>query len=205
MFRWIFKHAGGFVSASITSILSAGLLKYLADEQGIHPDDWVARMLKDALGISVAPYAWYFIVGGCGLLGAIGWEILVGRKRRKETVPSGPLKPSLAEDANAIGAKIFAVVAEYQPVMSNPLAPQADREKISAANTVSQNAMVAKYLAQCAPEAHRIATAAETRGILTPHEVWLMGERPIAYKAVESVGKLMFRIAEAEPASKGNA
>lgn len=84
--KWLGRHVGGVLSGMFTSALSAGMLLYLAERHDIHPDRWVADVLSEALGVSVAHYVWLFIVGGSGLIALLAWELIPRRRRRAATV-----------------------------------------------------------------------------------------------------------------------
>jgi hypothetical protein len=52
-----------------------GILLWLATK-GLHPDQWVARVIGYAGNVQVAEYAWFIIIGIFGLIGTIAWELL---------------------------------------------------------------------------------------------------------------------------------
>lgn len=115
LFKWVGRHVGAVVSGICTSTLSTGILLYLAQERDIHPDKWVADMLKDIFGFSLTPYVWYFIVGASGLVGALAWEWIFQRRHRIAKADKGQaslIPDDLPEPTNAIN--IFDVFHRVQ-------------------------------------------------------------------------------------------
>ncbi len=167
----------------------------------VGPEDAASNFAKWAklLGVGVpkwlhdpSAHLWISLVGGVLLaFGLAGVWLWVRRSRNAD----GAEPRGLVAVANEVGSRIFAIAADYQPQMPNPLDPEGAR-RISDANRGSEKIIVARYLAHEAANVQRIGAAAQSKGLLTDHEVWWLSQRPVGYQAVEEFGRLMFRIAE---------
>jgi len=111
------------------------------------------------------------------------------------SVTTVSLRDDICSEANAVGAKIFALTATYQPQMpvTNPKY-QALNAGIHADNAAAEKVVVAKYLTDLSGEVRRIGERAKAQGFLSENDAWMISQRPAVVRAIEEFGAILFRI-----------